>query len=180
MVLKCFCTTIQGCTAFILITGSERVFFVLFCCFISGSSACQFRPRTYTLCLIIFASTNWLVYNLIVSALALDFFLLDWWGVIMAHRNHGQNKNQTQIVINQNSTSIMLIVLEKHWRLALAAGAPPLPVCTAIRWSGTKCRLFTAGLKLDFRYYISSKGWDTILNLIKMRDCHAQITTQTS
>lgn len=74
MVLKCFCTTIQGCTAFILITGSERVFFVLFCCFISGSSACQFRPRTYTLCLIIFASTNWLVYNLIVSALALDFF----------------------------------------------------------------------------------------------------------
>lgn len=119
--------------------------------------------------------TTWLYLHL-----PLIFFLLDWRGVIMAHRNHGQNKNQTQIVINHNSTSIMLIVLEKHGRLALAAGAPPLPVCTAIRWSGTKCRLFNAGLKLDFRYYISSKGWDTILNLIKMRDCHAQITTQTS
>lgn len=98
----------------------------------------------------------------------------------MTHRNHGQNWNQTQIVINHNPTSIMLIVIEKHGRLALAAGAPSLPICTGIRWSGAKCRLFTAGLKLDFRYYISSKGWDTILNLIKMRDCHAQITTKTS
>ena len=194
-VLKGFCTTIQGRTAFILITGSECVFFVLFFCFISGSSTCQFRPSTYTLCLIIFASTNWLVYNPIVSALALDFFLfffvyfffflflLDWWGVIIAHKNHGQNENQTQIVINHiffHNTTIMLIVIEKQGRLALAAGAPSLPVCTATGWSGAKCRLFTAGLKLDFRHYMSSQGWDVILKLIKMRDCHAQITTKTS